>query len=55
VFFHPGAPAVGESALCTDDDLHAAAACHLSPARQLQVATALVTLRSQVTADAVAP
>ena len=44
VFFHQGAPALGEAALRTDDDLEAlraAAACHLSPAGQLQVATAL--------------
>ena len=44
VFFHQGAPALGEAALRTDDDLkalRAAAACHLSPAGQLQVATAL--------------
>jgi len=44
VFFHQGAPALGEAALGTDDDLGAlreAAACHLSPAGQLQVATAL--------------
>ena len=44
VFFHQGAPALGEAALRTDDDLEAlraAAAAHLSPAGQLQVATAL--------------
>jgi transposase len=44
VFFHQGAPALGEAALRTDDDLQAlraAAACHLSPAGQLQVDTAL--------------
>ena len=43
VFFHQGAPALGEAALRTDDDLGAlrAAAAHLSPAGQLQVATAL--------------
>ena len=44
VFFHQGAPALGEAALRTDDDLkalRAAAACHLSAAGQLQVATAL--------------
>jgi transposase len=44
VFFHQGAPALGEAALRTDDDLQAlraAAAAHLSPAGQLQVATAL--------------
>jgi transposase len=44
VFFHQGAPALGEAALRTDDDLEAlraAAACHLSPVGQLQVDTAL--------------
>jgi len=44
VFFHQGAPALGEGALRTDRDLQAlraAAAAHLSPAGQLQVATAL--------------
>jgi transposase len=44
VFFHQGAPALGEAALRTDDDLQAmraAAAAHLSSAGQLQVATAL--------------
>jgi transposase len=44
VFFHQGAPALGEGALRTDQGLAAlrqAAACHLSPAGQLQVATAL--------------
>ena len=44
VFFHQGAPALGEAALRTGDDLgalRAAAAAHLSPAGQLQVATAL--------------
>jgi len=44
VFFHQGAPALGEAALRTDDGLQAlrvAAAAHLSPAGQLQVATAL--------------
>src|SRR5271166_3448752 len=44
VFFHQGAPALGEAALRTDralQALRAAAACHLSPAGQLQVATAL--------------
>ena len=42
--FHQGAPALGEAALRTDDDLRAlraAAAAHLSPAGQLQVDTAL--------------
>src|SRR3989454_8602190 len=44
VFFHQGAPALGDGALRTGQDLEAlraAAACHLSPAGQLQVATAL--------------
>ena len=44
VFFHQSAPALGEGALRTDRDLQAlraAAAAHLSPAGQLQVATAL--------------
>ena len=44
MFFRQGAPALGEAALRTDDDLgalRAAAAAHLSPAGQLQVATAL--------------
>ena len=44
VFFHQGAPALGEGALRTDQGLAAlreAAAAHLSPAGQLQVATAL--------------
>jgi transposase len=44
VFFHQGAPALGEGALRTDGDLQAlraVAAAHLSPAGQLQVATAL--------------
>jgi len=44
VFFHQGAPALGDGALRTDRDLgalRAAAAVHLSPAGQLQVATAL--------------
>ena len=44
MFFHQGAPALGEGALRTNRDLEAlraAAACHLSPAGQLQVATAL--------------
>jgi transposase len=44
VFFHQGAPALG--ALRTEHDIEAvrAAACHLSPAGQLQVATALAVL-----------
>jgi transposase len=44
VFFHQGAPALGEAALRTARDLQAlraSAAAHLSPAGQLQVATAL--------------
>jgi len=44
VFFRQGAPALGEAALRTGralQALRAAAACHLSPAGQLQVATAL--------------
>ena len=44
VFFHQGAPALGDGALRTGRDLQAlraAAACYLSPAGQLQVATAL--------------
>jgi transposase len=44
VFFHQGAPPLGEDALRTEQGLaklRAAAAAHLSPAGQLQVATAL--------------
>ena len=44
VFFHQGAPRLGEGALRTEAGLAAlrpAAAAHLSPAGQLQVATAL--------------
>ena len=44
VLFHQGAPALGEGALRTEQHvaaLRAAAAAHLSPAGQLQVATAL--------------
>jgi transposase len=44
VFFHQGAPALGEGALRTERGLaalRAAAAAHLSPGGQLQVATAL--------------
>ena len=44
VFFHQGAPALGEGALRTGQGLaalRAAAATHLSPGGQLQVATAL--------------
>jgi len=47
VFFHQGAPALGEGALRTGGDLaalRASAAAHLSPAGQLQVATALAVL-----------
>ena len=47
MFFHQGAPALGEAALRTERDLQAlrtAAAAHLSPAGQLQVATALAVL-----------
>jgi hypothetical protein len=44
VFFHQGAPPLSEDALRTEPGLaglRAAAAAHLSPAGQLQVATAL--------------
>ena len=44
VFFHQGAPPLGEGALRTEQGLaalRAAAAAHLSPSGQLQVATAL--------------
>jgi transposase len=44
VFFHQGAPALGEGALRSEQGLaalRAASAAHLSPAGQLQVATAL--------------
>jgi transposase len=44
VFFHPGAPPLSDDALRTEQGLaalRAAAAAHLSPAGQLQVATAL--------------
>src|SRR5208282_1832309 len=47
VFFHQGAPALGEGTLRTEQGLaalRAAAAAHLSPAGQLQVATALEVL-----------
>jgi len=47
VFFHQGALALGEAALRIGGDLQAlraAAACHLSPAGQLQVDTALDVL-----------
>jgi transposase len=49
VFFHQGAPAPGEAALRTRrslQPLRASAAAHLSPAGQLQVATALDVLAS---------
>jgi hypothetical protein len=44
VFFHQGAPPLSEGSLRTEQGLaglRAAAAAHLSPAGQLQVATAL--------------
>ncbi len=47
VFFHQGAPALGEAALRTGRDLaalRASAAAHLSAAGQLQVAAALDVL-----------
>jgi transposase len=47
VFFHQGASVLGEGALRTGQGraaLRAAAAAHLSPAGQLQVATALEVL-----------
>jgi transposase len=47
VFFHQGAPALGDGALRTGRDLQAvcaSAAAHLSPAGQLQVGTALAVL-----------
>ena len=49
VFFHQGAPALGEAALRTSRSLQAlraSAAVHLSPAGELQVATALDVLAS---------
>ena len=49
VFFHQGAPALGEAALRTSRSLQAlrgTSAAHLSPAGQLQVATALDVLAS---------
>jgi transposase len=49
VFFHQGAPALGERALSSVRGLaevRAAAAAHLSPAGQLQVATALEILEA---------
>jgi transposase len=49
VFFHQGAPALGDGALRAGRDLQAvraAAACHLSPAGQLQVATALEVIEA---------
>ena len=47
MLFHHGAPALGEGALRTGQGLsalRAAAAAHLSPAGQVQVATALDTM-----------
>jgi transposase len=41
VFFHQGAPALGALRTGQDIDVVQAAACHLSPAGQLQVDTAL--------------
>ena len=49
VLFHQGAPALGEGTLRTGQgvaELRAAAAAHLSPAGQLQVATALEVLEA---------
>ena len=49
MFFHQGAPALGDGVLRTGRDLEAlraVAACHLSPAGQLQVDTALDMLAS---------
>jgi transposase len=49
VLFHHGAPALGEGALRSEQDLaalRAAAETHLSPAGQLQVATALEVLEA---------
>src|SRR5579863_5348293 len=49
VFFHQGAPALGDGALRTGKDLaalRAAAAAHLSPVGQLQVAVALEMLEA---------
>ena len=49
VLFHQGAPALGEGALRTERgvaELRAAAAAHLSPAGQLQVATALEVIEA---------
>jgi transposase len=49
VLFHQGAPALGEGALRSEPGLaalRAAAAAHLSPAGQLQVATALEVLEA---------
>ena len=51
VFFHQGAPALGEGALRTERGLAAlreAAAAHLSPGGQLQVATALDMLKADM-------
>jgi hypothetical protein len=49
VFFHQGAPALGDGTLRTEKDLaalRAAAAAHLSPVGQLQVAVALEVLEA---------
>jgi transposase len=49
VLFHQGAPVLGEGTLRTEKgvaELRAAAAAHLSPAGQLQVATALEVLEA---------
>jgi hypothetical protein len=49
VLFHQGAPALGEGTLRTGQGvaaLRATAAAHLSPAGQLQVATALEVLEA---------
>ena len=49
VLFHQGAPALGEGTLRTEQGLaalRAAAAAHLSPAGQLQVATALEVIEA---------
>jgi transposase len=49
VLFHQGAPALGEGALRGEQDLaalRAVSAVHLSPAGQLQVATALEVLQA---------
>ncbi len=54
VFFHQGAPRLGEGALRTERSLaalRAAAAAHLSPAGQLQIATALDMLAVEARMD----